>query len=360
MMNRIKYCIFLILGLLFFLKSQAQEDRGYKVYQFPANMIPRIDGNTDDWVDFPDEYVIGTDQLWDDSKHYPKVDPKNLDVKVRVAWVKGMNRLYFLYEAYDNYWDFSQPGLHNDIFELVVDGDLSGGPFIVEQHPNPYPNKMETYFSFQGVHAQNYHIFTPAEGKDWALYWGPQNWIKNLPYSNIAYSYNFRPGEPGKLIAEFWITPFDKASVKGPEKSVESVLLDNKKIGLTWAVIDYDDVNDESKKGFWNLSKNHKMYGNSSLGTVFTLMPLEEKYQKAFAAQWSFVVTDTIKHEVAFKDESRGTVTSWHWDFGDGTSSAEQNPVHLYKDPGKYIVILDIEGLAGKSRMSKVWDVAVK
>lgn len=359
-MNRIKYGLFLILAFLFFLKSQAQEDRGYKIYQFPANMIPRIDGNTDDWADFPAEYVVGTDQLWDDSKHYPEVDPKNLDVKVRVAWVKGLNRLYFLYEAYDNYWDFSLSGLHNDIFELVVDGDLSGGPFIVEQHPNPSPNKMETYFDFQGVHAQNYHIFTPAEGKDWALYWGPQNWLKNLPYSNIAYSYNFKPGEPGKLVAEFWITPFDKASAEGPEKSVESVLTDNKKIGLTWAVIDYDDVVDESKKGFWNLSKNHKMYGNSSLGTVFTLMPLEEKYQKAFAAQWSFTVTDTTKREVTFMDESRGSVTSWHWDFGDGTSSAEQNPVHQFKEPGKYIVILDVEGPAGKSRMAKVWDVAVK
>ena len=359
-MNRIKYGIFLILALLFFLKSQAQEDRGYRIYQFPANMIPRIDGNTNDWADFPEEYVVGTDQLWDDSKHYPEVDPKNLDVKVRVAWVKGLNRLYFLYEAYDNYWDFSLPGLHNDIFELVIDGDLSGGPLIVEQHPNPSPNKMETYFNFQGVHAQNYHIFTPAEGKDWALYWGPQNWIKNLPYSNIAYSYNFKPGESGKLIAEFWITPFDKASAEGPDKSVESVLSENKKIGLTWAVIDYDDVVDESKKGFWNLSKNHKMYGNPSLGTVFTLMPLEKKYQKAFAAQWSFTVTDTTKREVTFKDESRGTITGWHWDFGDGTSSTEQNPVHQYKEPGKFIVILDIEGPAGKSRMSKVWDVAVK
>jgi len=181
-----------------------------------------------------------------------------------------------------------------------------------------------------------------------------------LPYSNIAYSYDFKPGESGKLIAEFWITPFDYASADGSERSVESTLTDNKKIGLTWAVIDYDDVIDESKKGFWNLSKNHKMYGNSSLGTVFTLMPLEEKYQKSFEAQWSFQVTDMSKREVLFKDESRGKITSRHWDFGDGTNSSEQNPVHQYKDSGKYIVILDIEGPDGESRMSKVWDVAVK
>ncbi len=45
---------------------------------------------------------------------------------------------------------------------------------------------MDAYFSFHGVHAQNYHIFTPALGKDWALAWGSQPWIKDLPYANAA------------------------------------------------------------------------------------------------------------------------------------------------------------------------------
>lgn len=340
--------------------SHGQEDRGYKIYQFPSNMIPKIDGKSDDWQSFPKEYIVGTDQLWDDSGKYPKVDTKNLDVQVKVAWVKGLNRLYFLYEAYDNYWDFSLAGLHNDTFEIVVDGDLSGGPLIQEQHPNQTLDKMETYFSYHGVHAQNYHIFTPAVGKDWALAWGSQPWIKNLPYSNISYSYNFKPGQPGKLIAEFWITPFDYAGAEGPVRAVESILYDHKKIGLTWAVIDYDDVNDEKQKGFWNLSKNHKMYGNSSLGTVFTLLPLEEKYLKAFDARWSFLVTDMSKREVKFKDESRGKIEKWHWDFGDGTSSTEQNPTHRYKDAGKYLVVLEIEGPEGKARWANQWDVAVK
>jgi len=355
-----KRLILSLFAILIFFKVNAQEDRGYKIYQFPANMIPRIDGKTDDWDSFPSEYIVGTDQLWDDSGKYPEVDPKNLDVKVRVAWVKGLNRLYFLYEAYDDYWDFSATGLHNDTFEIVVDGDLSGGPLIDEQHPNQTLNRWDTYFAYHGVHAQNYHIFTPAVGKDWALAWGSQPWIKELPYSNIAYSYDFKPGEPGKLIAEFWITPFDYAGAEGPLRAVESVLRDNKKIGLTWAVIDYDDVNDVTKKGFWNLSKNHKMYGNSSLGTIFTLMPLEDKYKKAIDAKWSFIVTDMDKRKVTFKDESIGKITKWHWDFGDNTTSTEQSPVHQYKEAGKYPVILTIEGPAGKSRFEKFWDVAVK
>jgi hypothetical protein len=349
------------LFLTFIFDVQAQEDRGYKIYQFPTDMIPRIDGNTDDWADFPDEYVVTTSELWDSRNKYTgKADPKNLDVKLRVAWVKGLNRLYFLYEAYDDYWTFTHPGLHHDILEIVIDGDLSGGPLIDEMHPYPEMDRWDAWFSFHSVHAQNYHIFTPPGEKDWALFWGPQQWIKQLPYSNIAFNYDFKPGEPGKLIAEFWLTPFDYAGAEGPQRAVESVLQDNKKIGLTWAVIDYDDANDITNRGFWNLSKTHQMFGNSSLGTIYTLMPLEKKHQKTFEAQWSFTVLDKEKRLVAFTDESRGEIFKWHWDFGDKNTSTGQNPIHQYQQAGKYIVTLDVEGPAGKSRMVKVWDVAVR
>src|SRR3982751_4091001 len=123
----------------------------FKVFQFPADRIPRMDGNTDDWKMVPDDYAIGMDQLVDDTNKDRKPDPKDLDVKVKVGWVKGLNRLYFLYEAYDNYWDFSRPGLHNDIFELVVDGDLSGGPLIESFRPTSELSERDAHFSMHGV-----------------------------------------------------------------------------------------------------------------------------------------------------------------------------------------------------------------
>jgi hypothetical protein len=338
----------------------AQDKRSYKIFQFPANMIPRVDGKADDWSIVPDSFVVGTDQLINDNNKSMLADPKNMDVKVKVGWVKGLNRLYFLYEAYDNYWDFSLPDLHNDIFEVVVDGDQSGGPLIDRFHPNKNLSPMDAYFSFHGVHAQNYHIFTPAEGKDWALAWGSQPWIKDLPYANAAYDYHFKPGDSGRLTLEFWITPFDYAGAEGPVRAVESILSENKLIGLSWAVIDYDDVNDIKKQGFWNLSREHSMYGNASYLLPFTLMPLDNRFKKTIDAQWSFKVVDMQRRLVSFIDESQGSVTSWKWDFGDGTFSSEQHPMHQYKDAGKYIVVLNVEGPAGKSRRAKVWDVAVK
>jgi hypothetical protein len=352
--------IILIQILSFVLVSNlySQDNRSFKIFQFPPNRIPTIDGQSNDWDMVPKDYVVGTDQLWDDSKRHPAVDTTNLNVSVKVGWVKGLNRLYFLYEAYDDYWDFSEPGLHNDTYELVVDGDQSGGPFIDRFHPNKTLDPMDAYFSFHGVHAQNYHIFTPAVGKDWTLAWGCQPWIKELPFANVAYDYNFKHGESGNLTLEFWITPFDYAGNEGPERAVKSVLKENKDVGLCWAIIDYDKTKEQG--GFWNLSKEHTMYGNANHLLPFKLMPLEPEFRKVVEARWSFKIIDMNRRLVAFQDESVGEITTWKWDFGDGETSNEQHPQHIYKEPGKYVVVLWVEGPQGKSRFSKVWDVALQ
>jgi hypothetical protein len=330
----------------------------FKVFQFPADKIPRIDGDPSDWAMVPDSYSIKIDQMHDDEHKHAKSDPKDLDVKVKVGWVKGLNRLYFLYEAYDNFWDFSDPGLHNDTFEIVVDGDRSGGPLIPQFRNNADQDEWDAHFSMHGVQAQNYHIFTPSEGKDWALAWGCQSWDKELPYANHAQNYHFKHGESGKYVLEFYITPFDYAGCEGPQRAVESLLYENKIIGLSWAVIDYDG--DAKNNGFWNLGTEHTMYGNATLLREFRLMPLEPEFVKPIESHWSFKVLDMNRRLVAFEDESVGQVTNWRWDFGDGTSSTEQHPIHTYAKAGQYVVALYIEGPAGKSRMSKIWDVTVR
>ena len=43
---------------------------------------------------------------------------------------------------------------------------------------------------------------------------------------------------------------------------------------------------------------------------------------------------------VTFTDTSTGDPDSWSWEFGDGGSSAEQSPTHVYEEPETYRVIL--------------------
>ena len=47
---------------------------------------------------------------------------------------------------------------------------------------------------------------------------------------------------------------------------------------------------------------------------------------------------------VRFTGQSTGNPPSWHWDFGDGSTSTEQNPVHTYTSPSNYTVSLSGEG----------------
>ena len=45
---------------------------------------------------------------------------------------------------------------------------------------------------------------------------------------------------------------------------------------------------------------------------------------------------------VEFADLSGGAVATWSWEFGDGVTSTEQNPTHVYEEEGVYTVSLTV------------------
>ena len=339
-----------------------------RIFQFPRDQMPRIDGKTEDWAIYPESLVYGTYLLKDteDGMDYP-VDTADLDVKVRVGWVEGLNRLYFLYEAYYDFWDFERfnpRGYMNDIFEVVVDGDLSGGPFIFNEmlknsnRMGDAPAHIATHMRFSGVHAQNYHIYTPPVNGAWTLVWGNQPWIAEFPQANYAFDYDFRQGESGKLVLEFWITPYDYAPHAGPKTARESQLKENDYIGLSWSILDFDG---DQREGHVNLSHDVRMVKDASYLCAFRLLPLEERFLPDIQADWTFEVVDAAKRLVYFKDTSVGDITQWHWDFGDGHTSDEPSPWHQFEKAGVYHVItLEVEGPTGKSQRTRYWEVMLK
>ncbi len=56
---------------------------------------------------------------------------------------------------------------------------------------------------------------------------------------------------------------------------------------------------------------------------------------------------------VAFTDASTGVITSYLWTFGDGTTSTEQNPSHLYAASGTYTVKLKVTGPGGSNTITR-------
>ncbi|MDD1702004.1 MAG: PKD domain-containing protein [Methanoregula sp.] len=57
---------------------------------------------------------------------------------------------------------------------------------------------------------------------------------------------------------------------------------------------------------------------------------------------------------VTFTDKTVNTPTSWNWDFGDGATSFDQNPVHTYTTLGSYSVTLTATNADGKDSTTKV------
>jgi len=56
---------------------------------------------------------------------------------------------------------------------------------------------------------------------------------------------------------------------------------------------------------------------------------------------------------VTFNDTSNGSPTAWYWDFGDGITSTEQDPVHEYEAPGTYTVSLQVTNEDGSDTETK-------
>lgn len=56
---------------------------------------------------------------------------------------------------------------------------------------------------------------------------------------------------------------------------------------------------------------------------------------------------------VQFSDESSGLPTGWQWDFGDSEQSYEQNPLHIFTQPGVYDVSLMVSNIFGSASVTK-------
>lgn len=102
-------------------------------------------------------------------------------------------------------------------------------------------------------------------------------------------------------------------------------------------------------------------------GTVYSVSLLQNYYRIPGegvvvippVAQFAYSpITPTSGQAVQFTDQSYdpdGTVVAWSWDFGDGATSTEQNPMHIYASEGTYTVastVTDNDGSTNSTQKS--------
>jgi len=78
-----------------------------------------------------------------------------------------------------------------------------------------------------------------------------------------------------------------------------------------------------------------------------------ETSQAPVADFWGSTLSGNAPLNVTFTETSKGSPTSWKWDFGDGTSSTEKSPTHTYSAAGTYTVKLTSTNAAGNSTKTK-------
>lgn len=64
-------------------------------------------------------------------------------------------------------------------------------------------------------------------------------------------------------------------------------------------------------------------------------------------------LTTACSGEVQFTDASTGAPTSWLWNFGDGQTSTQQNPLYTYTSSGTYTVTLTVTNPSGNDQVVK-------
>jgi PKD repeat protein len=90
-----------------------------------------------------------------------------------------------------------------------------------------------------------------------------------------------------------------------------------------------------------------------------TSMPITVTPPATLEASFSFSPSSPAPGQtVAFSDTSTGAPTSWQWNFGDGGTSAVQNPSHSYASEGSYTVTLIAGNSSGSDTVSRTFSVA--
>ncbi len=68
---------------------------------------------------------------------------------------------------------------------------------------------------------------------------------------------------------------------------------------------------------------------------------------------FSFLQTDGCSNQLQFYDQSENDPFEWAWDFGNGMTSTEPDPLIKYETPGVYNVTLEVSNFQGRSTFSR-------
>lgn len=124
--------------------------------------------------------------------------------------------------------------------------------------------------------------------------------------------------------------------------------------------VDRNPFHSYTRPGRYTVTLGVSTAVGSDTATQVNYITVEQKPVAAFTAT---PTSGAAPLTVVFADQSTpgsSEITTWAWDFGDGTSSSQQNPSKTYNQPGVYTVKLTVTSAAGTGTITKANHITVR
>ncbi|MFN8355302.1 MAG: PKD domain-containing protein [Spirosomataceae bacterium] len=123
--------------------------------------------------------------------------------------------------------------------------------------------------------------------------------------------------------------------------------------GWSWDFGDGQGANEQNPKHIYAKAGTYVVKFFASKATTKSAVISKEVVIES-GVKADFTVTVAVSGDTTqFIDQSEGAPTNWLWDFGDGQSSKDRNPIHIYAQPGDYEVTLTASNPKSKNSITK-------
>ena len=123
----------------------------------------------------------------------------------------------------------------------------------------------------------------------------------------------------------------------------------NYPIAIEMPVPEYSSYNAHSEPGQSYMSRNGTVWEDLGSDRNVCIKAFTTEGREPYAAFVSGTRYVHVNETVDFHDISLLSPYTWQWDFGDGSISAVQNPLHVYMNPGIYNVSLNVSNSFGSN-----------
>ena len=254
----------------------------FPAWQWPTGM-PTLDGDISEWDMLPDDFwitIFDTEVAEGDIGR--EIDLANLNFRVAVGWNDELNRIYYVYDRFDDVWDRDAGGFgccgQDDSIEIHLDADHSADRFAfwTDDFEDADERAREN-----GRSNQTGHYRWPAL-EPFGFYWfwlSTSTWHDQEPYSCCPTSFNLdgAHGSEANFQAEWYTVGWDDFDHNSPENSSLHDFVEGEIITVGIQVVDNDNgTEDDPKTAKWALGGQPCINGDSACGSDYELLPIDD------------------------------------------------------------------------------------